>query len=74
MKGRVLMVDDDASLRRALRDRLEHWGLTVEDAAGGEAALKLGAKREYDVIILDLKMPGMDGMSVLRAWRESVSA
>jgi DNA-binding NtrC family response regulator len=70
MKGYVLVVDDDASLRRALRDRLAHWGLDVEEAANGVAALKAAAKREYDIVILDLNMPEVGGMEVLARWQE----
>ena len=66
MKGRVLLVDDDGALRLAVRDRLEHWGLDVEEAIDGQAALSLASKREYDLILLDLSMPGIGGMEVLR--------
>jgi len=65
MNAHTLIVDDDAALRRALRDRLEHWGLAVEEAADGVAALKWIEKRAFDLILLDLGMPRMGGMEVL---------
>lgn len=66
MKGRVLLVDDDGALRLAIRDRLEHWGFDVDEAIDGQAALATAEKREFDLIFLDLQMPVMGGMEVLR--------
>ena len=71
MKANVLIVDDDAGLRRALADRLDFWGHATEQAADGEAALEAVARREFDLILLDLTMPRMTGMEVLRSLRES---
>lgn len=68
--ARVLIVDDDASLRRALRDRIAHWGHTVEEAAEGRQAIEKTARTTYDLVVLDLFMPGMTGMEVLREWKE----
>lgn len=65
MKAQVLIVDDDATLRRALSDRLRFWGHVPEEAASGEEALKRIATRRFDLVLLDLKMPGMPGMEVL---------
>lgn len=66
MKGRVLLVDDDGALRLAVKDRLEHWGLEVDEAIDGQAALATAQRKEFDLILLDLAMPGMGGMEVLR--------
>jgi len=66
MKGRVLLVDDDGKLRLAMRDRLEHWGLEVDEAIDGQAALATAQRRGFDLIFLDLQMPVMGGMEVLR--------
>ena len=71
MKANVLIVDDDAGLRRALADRLEFWGHATEQAADGQAALEAVARREFDLIFLDLTMPRMTGMEVLRSLHES---
>jgi DNA-binding NtrC family response regulator len=74
VKGRVLLVDDDRTLRMAVRDRLEHWGLAVDEAADGDAALRAAAEREHDLVLLDLAMPGLDGLAVLRRLKETGNA
>jgi DNA-binding NtrC family response regulator len=71
MKANVLIVDDDADLRRALADRLDFWGHTTEQAADGQAALEAVARREFDLILLDLTMPRMTGMDAMRKLHES---
>jgi DNA-binding NtrC family response regulator len=71
MMASVLIVDDDALLRRALSDRLKHWGYAVEEAEDGRAALQAVARREFDLILLDLSMPGISGLEVLRQARET---
>jgi DNA-binding NtrC family response regulator len=66
MKAAVLLVDDDPTIRRALAQRLGHWGLRVEEAEGGEAALAAARRTVFDLVLLDLAMPGISGMDVLR--------
>ena len=69
--SRVLVVDDEAPMRRTLEIGLQASGFTVELAASGEAALELARQRHPDVVILDLGLPDMDGIRVataLRAW------
>jgi DNA-binding NtrC family response regulator len=70
MKARVLIVDDDAGLRRALSDRLAFWGHAPMEAADGDAALETMSHRAFDLILLDLSMPGLSGMDVLKRLRE----
>jgi DNA-binding NtrC family response regulator len=70
MSATILLVDDDAALRRALRSRLEHWEHAVEEAGDGAAALQATARREFDLVFLDLNMPGTGGLDVLQAMRE----
>ena len=65
LKADVLIVDDDEALRLALQDRFEHWGCRVHLAADGQEALTACASRSFDLILLDLSMPGLDGMEVL---------
>src|SRR4051812_30809832 len=65
--GGVLIVDDDPILLEALPEalRLRMEGVTVETAASAAAALDLIADRDYDAIVTDIKMPGMDGLELL---------
>ena len=63
MNGRVLVVDDDAVGRYTLRGLLEEEGLAVEEAPDGAAAIELLAQRDFDLVISDLRMPKLDGMS-----------
>jgi DNA-binding NtrC family response regulator len=67
----VLIVDDDDSIRAALVDRIRHWGHVVEEARDGDEALAMASRKEYDLVFLDLAMPGRTGMEVLRAWTEA---
>jgi two-component system KDP operon response regulator KdpE len=69
--GRILVVDDEPQIRRVMRMSLTTEGYEVEDASAGEEALgKLRVKR-YDLMILDMNMPGMGGLEVCRQARES---
>lgn len=61
----VLLVDDEVEFVDALADRLKTRGLTVETATNGAAALELAEKMRFDAIVLDVAMPGMDGIETL---------
>ncbi len=63
--GKILFVDDDQGLRRSLKIILEKSGHTVDTAADGPTGLKMFDENEYDLVIHDLKMPGMDGIQLL---------
>lgn len=69
----VLVVDDEALNRDMLSRRLERAGYLVESAPDGLAALQQVAQRAYDAVLLDVMMPGIDGVEVLRRIRESRS-
>lgn len=69
-KKKVLIVDDEKNIRTTLAQALEPLGLATDAAVNGEEALGKLAEDQYDVILLDLKMPGMDGMEVLRQIRQ----
>ncbi len=63
---RLLIVDDEERFVETLSKRLAARGLYVEGANGGEAALSLIGSKPFDVVLLDLRMPGMDGLETLR--------
>ena len=67
---RILVVDDEEGIRFLYKEELEEEGYEVELAEGGEEALKKFSKSKPDLVILDLKMPGMDGLEVLERIRE----
>jgi len=72
MKARsVLIVDDEKNIRLTLSQALEVMEVETDTAANGEEALAELQAREFGLILLDLKMPGMDGMEVLRCVRET---
>ncbi len=62
---KVLLVDDEQDFREIITKRLERRGVAVRTAEGGQAALDALAAETADVVVLDVKMPGMDGMQVL---------
>ncbi|HET6949735.1 MAG TPA: response regulator transcription factor [Acidimicrobiales bacterium] len=66
---RVLVVDDEGAIRDIVRRYLEADGFEVAEAAGGDDALARFASFEPDLVVLDLMMPGMDGLEVLRSLR-----
>ena len=70
----ILIVDDDAALRRALAVTLGDLGHEAYEAADGEAALGWLGVHRADAVLLDLRMPGMDGMEVLRRIRARPAA
>lgn len=65
-KVRFLIVDDEAVVRRAFARILSGAHTVVETADNGAEALRKMQQQPFDVVLLDLKMPGMDGISVLR--------
>jgi CheY-like chemotaxis protein len=64
--AKVLLAEDSGFFRRALTTNLEGVGFNVTGCTNGEDAIKLAKKERFDVIILDLHMPRMDGMLTLR--------
>jgi two-component system response regulator MprA len=69
-KKRVLIVEDDAALRLALSDKLRREDFSVLVATDGEKGLKSALKDKPDLILLDIIMPKMNGVDVLRKLRE----
>lgn len=66
---RVLVVDDESQIRRALATNLRARGYEVDQAATGEQALTVAADRHPDAVILDIGLPGIDGVEVVRGLR-----
>ena len=69
-KAKVLLVDDEEQFLDTLTQRLEIRGLTVEAVTGGEDALDMVGDKKIDAVILDLAMPGIDGIETLRLLKE----
>ncbi|MFQ3594611.1 MAG: response regulator transcription factor [Sphingomonadaceae bacterium] len=67
---RILVVEDEPNLSRQLRKSLEGSGYAVDTAPDGEEGLFLGETENYDAVVLDLGLPEIDGLEVLRRWRE----
>ena len=69
-KIKLLIVDDEVKFLDSIAARLEMRGLEVAKAYNGKDAVDLARKERFDLALLDLKMPGMDGREVLRAIKE----
>ncbi len=69
--AQILIVEDDQKMRLALREIMANEGYSVDTVENGEAALERAGGKGYDLVITDLKLPGIDGMDVLRAIRAS---
>ncbi|MBV8142142.1 MAG: response regulator transcription factor [Verrucomicrobia bacterium] len=69
--GRILVVDDDPQIRRVLRTTLIAQGYEVDDSRSGEEALDCIRSEKFDLLILDMNMPGMSGIEVCRSIRST---
>ena len=63
--SKILIVDDEAAIRSALKEVLEYEGFTISEAPDGETALKMVLKESFDLIFCDIKMPKLDGLDFL---------
>jgi DNA-binding NtrC family response regulator len=70
MTEKVLLVDDEKDFLETLADRMRNRGMTVDTSASAIDALKRIETESYDAIILDLMMPGMDGLEALKLVKE----
>ncbi len=68
--ARILVVDDEPQIRRVMRATLAAQGYFINDARSGEDALQKLREEKYDLVLLDMNMPGMGGMAACRAIRE----
>ena len=70
MAATVLLVDDELDFLEVMKERLENRGMEVTTSSSAEDALKLVAAEPFDAVILDLKMPGIDGLEALNLIKE----
>jgi DNA-binding response OmpR family regulator len=70
MKRRILVVEDDAAIRTGVRDSLRFAGYEVDEAADGDAGMNLALSVDCDLVLLDLVLPGPDGLQILRRVRQ----
>jgi DNA-binding response OmpR family regulator len=70
MKGKVLVIDDEKLIVKGIKFSLEQDGMEVDTAYDGESALKSMEETEYDIVLLDLMLPNMDGLDVCQSIRE----
>ncbi|WP_048602176.1 response regulator transcription factor [Rubeoparvulum massiliense] len=68
-EAKILVVDDEERIRRLLRMYLERENYAIDEAEDGESALQMALDNDYDLILLDLMLPGMDGIEVCEALR-----
>jgi two-component system, OmpR family, response regulator len=66
---RLLVAEDDPAIRAHVADRLEAAGYRVDAVSDGETAWEKGGTEDYAAIILDLGLPGLDGLTILKQWR-----
>src|SRR5580700_7501849 len=71
MSNRILIVDDETNVRLNFRMTLETQDYEIFEARSGEEALEVLAERSFALAILDMRMPGMDGLELLAKMRES---
>ncbi len=70
MQNKILIVDDEKNIRLTLRRSLETYPYDILDAISGEEALEIMNKVHVDLVLLDLKLPGMSGLDVIHKMRE----
>ncbi len=73
MTSKILVVDDDALMRRTLKYRLEREGFAITTAESGEEALTFARQDRPDLVLLDIGLPGLDGLTVARALERELS-
>ncbi len=69
-QGKILAIDDELNIRRLLRNEFSLEGFSVTTASSGEEGLSLVESQDYDIVLLDIKLPGMSGMEVLKGIKD----
>ena len=69
-EAKILVTDDEEDIREVVADRLSHWGYDVIEAVDGVDCLEKLETFDADLLVLDLRMPRMDGLTVLRTLRD----
>ncbi len=67
----VLLIDDEAELVYTLAERLQLRGIETVAETHGDAALRILAEREFDIVVVDVKMPGINGIDLLRTIKQN---
>lgn len=67
---RILIIEDEAALRQQLVTQMKEESFAVDQCATGEEGLYLGNETAYDVVIVDVGLPGISGLEVIQSWRE----
>ncbi len=70
----ILFVEDDAMNRRVVRDMLTVAGANMDEACDAETGLQMIDAQDYDIVLMDLRMPGMDGLTAIRHIRARTDA
>jgi two-component system response regulator ResD len=70
LKSSILVVDDEERIRRLLRMYLEKEGYLIDEAEDGETALRMASETDYDLVLLDIMLPGIDGIEVCARLRQ----
>lgn len=70
----ILIVDDEPTIRQSLKGVLEDEGFKASTAESGEASLEIISKQAFDVVLLDVWLPGIDGLETLEKIREKENA
>lgn len=70
MAPQILIVDDSATMRHVIARMLVHQGYEVSQASSGDAALHIASRVQFDLLLTDIHMPGMDGIALIEALRE----
>lgn len=71
VRNKILFVDDDPEMREILSMQLGSLGYVVDEAADGEGAIAMLKKKPYDLLLLDITLPGKNGMEILRFVKEN---